>query len=123
MLIVLCVTSCSSTPTLEVPEEGFIFKLEQRDYREIKGNNGDLRISLDDITRKQVSLRIELVTDRQVLEEKSVRQSDLVNFDYHGTDYHLYVKELKNHLIGQDYAMMVLGQGHRETLVPIKVKQ
>ncbi len=87
--------------SLEVPSK---FVVSQRKSEEMPGSDGKLLITLDDITRGQVMTQIAPLQGEALVERRSLRPGEMVEFNYQGDDYVLLLKELNNLLIGTDTA-------------------
>ncbi|MBI3468560.1 MAG: hypothetical protein HY000_36625 [Planctomycetes bacterium] len=101
--------------SLDLPEESVEMIVVQREERSIPGSDGSVRIRLGDITEGQVLMSV--VTDEEdyLLETTSVSQGDTVQFSVGRQKYAAHIEELRNVLIGDDFAKITVTQAPRES--------
>lgn len=68
------------------------------------GSDGQLLLTIDDITRGQVVTGLAPLQGEALVETRSLRPGNEVEFTYKGDDYVLLLKTLNNQLIGNDSA-------------------
>lgn len=91
-------------PHLELPDETVELTIIQREERAIPGSEGTVRLRLGDITEGQAHLSV-VTADGDFLHEKvSVQQGNKLEFTIGKKEYVLQVHELRNILIGDDFA-------------------
>lgn len=109
-------------PTLTLPEKSVEMVVIQREERAIPGSDGSVRIRLGDITGGQALLSVVTAEDDPLLERISVAQGDRVEFAVGKKRYAVHVKELRNLLIGDDFAKLTVAEapveGSREKQRP-----
>ncbi len=110
IFLLLCLSGCDrdqSTQTLHSKTIAPVsFVLFQRSTLDIPGTDGDLRISLGDITRGQVSTTILDRSGRAVGDvSQTMRPTDRITIKWRDTAYHITLKSLRNELVGNDSAV------------------
>lgn len=96
------------TEGLAVGPDGVSFRVEQRSSASIPGSDGRLEVMLEDITRGQVRVAIRTAENEVLVPPRSVRRGDKVPFQIGAERYAIAIEELKNRLIGDDYARLSL---------------
>jgi len=99
---------------LELPSKSVEITIVQREERAIPGSDGSVRIRLGDITRGQVFLSVLTNDDEYLLERTSVSADDKVQFRLRDKKYEIEVMELRNVLVGDDFAKIRIGEAMRE---------
>ncbi len=97
-----------AVPTLNLDSKSVDLTIIQREERAIPGSDGTVRIRLGDITEGQVLLTVVTSGNKLLLDTTSVSQGDKVEFSVGGKRYTLEIKELRNVLIGDDFAKVVV---------------
>jgi hypothetical protein len=97
-----------SAPKLDLPMESVEMTVVQREERSIPGSDGSVRVRLGDITEGQVLLSIGTDDDHKLLEWTSVAQGDTVRFSVGKQNYTARIEELRNVLIGDDFAKITI---------------
>jgi hypothetical protein len=82
----------------------------QREERAIPGSDGSVRIRLDDITDGQVLLAVVTADGDPLLQRTSVTQGDKLDFTVGKKRYTVHVNELRNLLIGDDFAKITVAE-------------
>jgi len=105
--IILLIVACSTNKTsprnkLQISENGFEFKLFQRNQIEIPSDSNNVFCIIDDITAGQTNLIIK--ANNSIILDKSIRKGDIVKFTYNSYEYTLTCTDLINKHIGEDYA-------------------
>lgn len=97
----------SLPPEFELATDPLRLTVVQRRSKPIPGFHGAISVRIGDITFGQVLLDI-LSDDvlRPVVDTVSVRKGDVIPFELAGVKYCLLVVELRNFLIGDDFAVL-----------------
>lgn len=96
-----------AVPTrLDLPEGRSEVTVVQRSSKEVPGSGGFLRIHVSDITAGQTLLSVVATDGRTIIEEQSLRAGEEARFQLGAAQYRLRVEELKNLLIGDDFAVI-----------------
>lgn len=95
----------AAAPIAEVP---VTLTLEQRSMTPIPGSDGQLSLTIDDITRGQVAVSILDADNRALAGPVSLTAGQTVPVRVEGTDYHLRLEKLSNALVGSDFATLVI---------------
>jgi hypothetical protein len=103
-----------SAPKLDLPVESVEMTVVQREERSIPGSDGSVRVRLGDITEGQVLLSIGTDDDHKLLEWTSVAQGDTVRFSVGKQNYTARIEELRNVLIGDDFAKITITKATEE---------
>jgi hypothetical protein len=103
-----------SVPKLDLPGESVEMVVMQREERSIPGSDGSVRIRLGDITDGQVLLSVGTDDEDKLLERTSVAQGDTVWFSVGKQKYTVHVEELRNILIGDDFAKITVALAREE---------
>ena len=72
-----------------------------------------MRIHLGDITDGQAFLTVVTSDQRTLLDRTSVTQDDSAYFTFDGKKYEVRVRELRNVLIGDDFATLEISEDSR----------
>jgi hypothetical protein len=99
-----------SAPILTLPSKSVSITVIQRDEHEIPGSGGTIRVQLGDITDGQVPLAVITNHKKYLLERTSVRQGDTAEFSVGNKKYLVNVKELRNNLVGEDFAKLTISE-------------
>ena len=94
--------------TEQIPGLPLELKIAQRAVRPIRGTKERLRLSVGDITKGSVAVEIRYKNAKAVLPAVDLKQGDSKSFEFEGHRYVISVKELKNSLIGEDFATIVI---------------
>ena len=97
-------------PSLNLPEKSVEMIIMQREEEAIPGSDGSVRIRLGDITGGQVLISVVTADKDYLLQRTSVSQGDRVGFSVGEKQYTIHVKELRNILIGEDFAKLVVSE-------------
>lgn len=92
-------------PSIDLPVE---FTVSQRSVTPLPKSNGKLLLTIGDITRGQVLVRVSRRDGDVVVASRSLRENDIVAFTVDKHAYKLKLKTLTNKLIGNDYAVFQL---------------
>src|SRR5205085_9200621 len=87
----------------------------QREERSIPGSHGSVRIRLGDITDGQVFLSVGTDEEDNLLERTSVATGDTVRFSVGKRKYNIHIDELRNILIGDDFAKLTIAEAPEES--------
>jgi hypothetical protein len=96
--------------SLKLPSDSVELSIVQREERSIPGSDGSVRVRLGDITDGQAFLTVVTTDDEPLLERTSVRPDDSVRFSVGNKHYVVHVRELRNVLIGDDFATLVISE-------------
>ncbi len=100
LLLISCANS-DSRNELNLPKDGFDFKLNQRDSLEIPSLNKGVKCFIDDITAGQTQLIIE--SNDKIVLSKSISDGEKFNFQIDRQKYIIQCDKLINLLIGNDF--------------------
>lgn len=78
----------------------------QRRSKEVPGSGGALFIELGDITRGQVHVTVRTAESKALIDTVSLRQGESVALDLGAEQYTVYLRQLVNVLIGDDWAVL-----------------
>jgi hypothetical protein len=108
-------------PTLKLPSKSVDLIVVQRELRAIPGSEGTVRIRLGDVTDGQAFL--EVVSDENdLLPRQSVKAGDTVEFALGDKRYVVRVTELRNVLVGDDFAKLLIEEADAPVNPPRKKK-
>jgi hypothetical protein len=85
--------------------------VKQRSTTAVPGSNESLRITIDDITAGQVMVSLASAEGEGVFAATSLKQGDAAEFTFNNEKYQLALSELKNELVGEDFATLVVSSG------------
>lgn len=97
-----------SDASLELPSTSVEMTIVQREERAIPGSDGSVRIRLGDITEGQVFLSVLTEDEDHLIERKTVSQGDSLDFSVGRKKYTVKVSDLRNILIGDDFARVTV---------------
>lgn len=97
-------------PTLSLPSELVEMTFTQRETRAIPGSDGTVRIHLGDITEGQVRLTVLTSDDEELLGSTFVHADETVAFVLDEKQYTIHVNELRNLLVGDDFARLTIAR-------------
>lgn len=128
VILLFFICSCSNSGSdkktgnkLNIPNEGFEFKLFQRSQIEIPSDSGNVYCFIDDITRGQT--RLTLKSGSKVLIDQSIKNGDRIRFQMNHKSYQLTCLHLVNKLIGNDYGFFkIKGNTKNKATVTAKAK-
>ena len=98
----------ASPRKLKIPADGVQLTLKQRSRANLGDSDGYLRLAIDDITDAQTLLSVTGADHKVFVERRSVRANDRLDIDLGDARYVLIVEQLRNLLIGDDYATLKL---------------
>jgi hypothetical protein len=78
--------------------------VRQRSTSAVPGSNNSLLLTIDDITRGQVMVSLAKTDGSVILNQQSMREGGVAEFNFGGVDYLLSARSLQNSLLGQDHA-------------------
>lgn len=99
---------------LELPDTPVELTVIQREERAIPGSDGSVRIRLGDITDGQALLAVVTADGEFLLERTSISQDDALEFEVGKRKYKLHIHELRNVLIGDDFAKIRVSEASSE---------
>ena len=122
MLFSAVLGACQTAPVSVhvLPEDPITISVEQRESEYIPGSAQRLWVSLGDITRGQVMLSIQDSETHAVVDGRSVRRGDVVEFEMGTRRHYLQVVELHNHLFDADLAELRISTEKPGPLPPKK---
>ena len=82
--------------------------VKQRSTTAVPGSEGELLLTVDDITRGQVMASLATASGDSVLPPRSMSAEDAVRFQFGKSSYSLTLKQLNNALIGEDVATFIV---------------
>ena len=91
-------------PALALPQDPITVSVHQRTREAIPGSQGTIYVRLDDITVGQVMLSMENARGDTILDGRSVRDGDVLEFQMGDRRHYLQVVKLYNLLFGGDVA-------------------
>ena len=95
-------------PRLRVPNGRATIIAVQRTTGPLPGSNGQVRLTVADITGGQVMVSISTSEGEAIVDTISIRQSDKVSFSVDRKHFTLILEELRNALVGDDLAEFTL---------------
>jgi hypothetical protein len=90
--------------------------VNQRSTTEIPGSDGNLSVTVDDVTRGQTMVSIVRTGAAPLLGPVSMKQGDMQELDVDGVRYTLQLTKLNNTLVGEDTASLTLDTSTGKTL-------
>jgi hypothetical protein len=90
--------------------------VKQRSTTVVPGSDGQLLLTVDDITRGQVMASFATVAGEAVLPPRSMSADEDATFRLGGSSYSLKLKEFNNALVGEDFASFVVSDSSGTTL-------
>ncbi|MBI1836858.1 MAG: DUF5329 family protein [Flavobacteriia bacterium] len=110
-IVFILIFSCTSKENnLSLPQNGFEFKLFQRNSIEIPSIDGDVMCSIDDITGGQTVLTIK--NKDKICLIKSIEENEVFSFKINATKYSIQCIKLVNILIGEDFGFFIVKKGN-----------
>jgi hypothetical protein len=110
--------------SLKLPTESVELTIVQREVRSIPGSDGSVQVHLGDITDGQAFLSVVTGDHRTLLDRTSVSEDEAVQFAFGGQKYEVRIRELRNVLIGDDFAKLEITEAEsEETPVKARAKQ
>jgi hypothetical protein len=100
----------SGEVSLKLPSDSVELTIVQREERSIPGSDGSVRIHLGDITDGQAFLSVVTSDQQTLLERTSVTEDDALQFSFGGKRYAVRIRELRNVLIGDDFAKVEISE-------------
>lgn len=107
----------ASVPTLDLPYGSVDLVVMQRESKAIPGSNGTVRIRLEDITEGQVLASVVTSHKDILMERVSARQGDTLRFSVENKQYTIHFKELRNILLGTDFARLTVTESPEESSI------
>lgn len=102
------------TPVLSLPEEGTEVLLRQRSSTVVPGSSAGVYLSISDVTAGQVHVWVTLASGETLIEDRSLREGDELPLALGGKGYVLRLKDLRNKLIGHDWATFTIAEQRGE---------
>jgi hypothetical protein len=97
--------------TLDLKGKSVEMVVVQREERAVPGSDGTVLIRVGDITDGQAFLTIVNADREELLPRTSVKQGDAVEFRLGAKHFSVKVNELRNILIGDDFAKLTVAEG------------
>lgn len=120
ILFVILFNSCNSANSedyLTIPNDGFEFSLEQRHSIQLPSHLANTYCEIDDITGGQTILTIK--SSESIIISRSISEGDIINFSISNKTYNLECIELKNYLIGDDFAIFKISEDSAKTEIKL----
>lgn len=92
-------------PTLRLPKDSVQITVQQRQAKPIPGSRERILLHLGDITEGQALLSVKTDQGRILLDDRSVREGDVVEFQVEKKKYAIRVRQLRNLLLGDDFGV------------------
>jgi len=102
--LLFCLSGCAAN-RIALPRDPLRLTIIQRTDKVIPGSHRGARIKLGDITQGQVLLSIRGPLGQPIVDTTSVREGDVVPFQCGKNAYYLTVVELRNLVVGDDFAV------------------
>lgn len=127
-IVVMTCAGCptSSAPTMKsaAPEQSppaisglpVSLPLKQRSTVEVPGTDGELSLSIDDITHGQVMVSLIRRKEANLLGPLSLKEGESVPFRFKNSDFSVTLTDLNNQLIGDDEATFAITDATSNTL-------
>lgn len=96
------------------PKGGATLKIVQRHDADVPGTGGRVRVHIGDVTHGQVEVSLSRKDGGVLLSPVSMSEHDEQVFSFAGHRYRVEMAELKNLLIGNDYAVLRFSSGPSE---------
>lgn len=104
LLILMSLTGCTAS-RLSLGEEPARITVIQRRSKAIPGSNKTITVRLGDITQRQVLTTVRGFLGEPIVDTVSLREGDVVPLQLSGARYYLKLVELRNLVIGDDFAV------------------
>jgi hypothetical protein len=88
----------------------------QRSTTVVPGSNGELLLTLDDITRGQVMASLATASGETVLPPRSMSSDDVARLKIGKSYYSLKLRQLNNALVGEDVATFIISESSDSVL-------
>jgi Family of unknown function (DUF5329) len=98
----------AALPALKLTNLPAEMTVKQRSTTVVPGSEGQLILTVDDITRGQVMASLATVTGEAVLPSRSMSADEDATFKFGGSSYSLTLNELNNALVGEDFASFIV---------------
>jgi hypothetical protein len=104
-------TEAKKSAALDLKGKSVEMVVVQREERAVPGSDGTVLIRVGDITDGQAFLTIVNADREELLPRTSVKQGDAVEFRLGAKHFSVKVNELRNILIGDDFAKLTVAEG------------
>ncbi len=104
LLILMSLSGCTAS-RLSLAEEPVRITVIQRQIKAIPGSNKTITVRLGDITQRQVLTSVHGFLGETIVDTVSLREGDVVPLQLSGNRYYLRLVELRNLVIGDDFAV------------------
>ncbi len=98
---------------LELPQEVTHLTVNQRSSKILPGSDKQIYLHIGDVTRGRVVVSIFTTRGQMLLDYVSIRPGEVASFRVNGESAHIKLLELKNAIIGQDFAEFELSKDRR----------
>lgn len=99
------------------------FTIPQRQSQPLAGTNGTILAHIGDITGGQVLLTISDATGAQILSTVSMKEGDIQTMVICGTSFEVELIQLRNFLVGDDFAVFEIRKSGTAMSEPEKIKR
>ncbi len=106
------------SPAFTLPEDPITISVHQRTKEAIPGSQGTLYVRLGDITVGQVMLSMENARGDTILDARSVKKDDVLEFHMGQKRHYLQVAKLHNLLFGGDLTELRISTAKPKPLLP-----
>jgi hypothetical protein len=103
-------------PALKLTNLPVEMTVKQRSTTVVPGSEGQLVLTVDDITRGQVMASLATAAGDAVLPARSMSADEDATFRFGESSYLLTLKELNNALVGEDFASFIVSDSSGTTL-------
>ncbi len=111
LLILMSLSGCTAS-RLSLGEEPVRITVIQRQIKAIPGSNKTITVKLGDITGRQVLTTVRGFLGETIVDTISLREGDVVPLQLSGARYYLKLVELRNLVIGDDFAVFEVSSAH-----------
>ena len=107
VLAAVCLWGCDSMrqAKLELPKDPLTLTVVQRQTKEVPGSDGKVFLKIHDITGGQALVEVVNAEGDPYLNTISVNPCNTVSFTIKKQQYYLFVKELRNFPISEDFGV------------------
>lgn len=88
----------SPTHHLNIPASGIESMMEENTSKIIEGTQGSVVLTVGEVTRKKADISIK--RNDKILDERLLKEKDVMNFEYEGNTYMILLKNIRKPLIG-----------------------
>ena len=117
LLILMSLSGCTAS-RLSLAEEPARLTVIQRQTKAIPGSNKTITVKLGDITGGQVLTSVHGFLGERIVDTVSLREGDVVPLQLSGDRYYLRLVELRNLVIGDDFAVFEVSSAQSDARGP-----